>query len=318
MIREGVNILTSLTKQARMGVEFALKVTMIGRGRAGMLDFSPSAPCSWALRVPAPQAAPPSTFHLVLLSTQLFNRLFSFFFFFKSPLTSYLASCPAHFTAETYPKSVLCSPSPLRASPSKAAPPLTWTRATAAHLASASTSTSHGLFSIEQPGDFPKTHNKFNSFPAQKLLIALWINSKKSSPQPLMHKAPHDLISACLWLPPPPSLNFSSISFCVPHLPLSPTISHLLHVTQPRSAFSLLLEYTKLTAVLYSFTTWSALSPVLPLALSHHPSLPLKTASLKKPFLSSTLSEGDPVTLCHAALCTSSWYLLCLLSILIH
>ena len=71
----------------------------IGRPRAGTMDSSPSAPRSWALSAPAPQTASSqlSTWYFCPLSCSTDYFLsFLFFFFFKSPFTSCLPSCPAH------------------------------------------------------------------------------------------------------------------------------------------------------------------------------------------------------------------------------
>ena len=96
MIREDINILMSLIKGVRMGVELVLKVTVIGRPRAGTMDSSPSAPRSWALSAPAPQTASYqlTTWYFCPLSCS--TDYFLLLLFFKSPFTSCLPSCPAH------------------------------------------------------------------------------------------------------------------------------------------------------------------------------------------------------------------------------
>ena len=91
-----LHILMSLIKGVRMGVELVLKVTVIGRPRAGTMDSSPSAPRSWALSAPAPQTASSqlSTWYFCPLSCS--TDYFLLLLFFKSPFTSCLPSCPAH------------------------------------------------------------------------------------------------------------------------------------------------------------------------------------------------------------------------------
>lgn len=106
------------------------------------------------------------------------------------------------------------------------------------------------------------------------------------SPHPLSPTfsliSPHLSLSSHLPLFPTFSPHLSLFpTFCYP----SPSVSYHLQPTwyaPTRLTFLSVLEYTKLTSLLESFMTWSPLASVLPLALSHHPGLLLKTASIEK------------------------------------
>lgn len=164
MIRENI-IFSSLIREVRMRVELMLKVTMLGRDRAGLQprisSHLPSVPwcqvCS-----PTHRLSHPPSFHLVLLSTQLFNRFLFWIFICHLPHTIYiLMSCPFYFWNITQ----ICS---LSISLSKPVSPLTWTMATTAYLASSSTLTFpwSALHTALQTGGSPQTHIKFCFFPA--------------------------------------------------------------------------------------------------------------------------------------------------------
>ena len=144
----------------------------------------------------------------------------------ESDTTEQLSTAqPAHSTSKTYPRSVRFSPSPPCASLSMSASHLTWTRATAVSLASASTCTSHGLLSTQQPEGFPKHTHHILFLPCSKT-FNFFLNKLQSLHPGCSHTAPHDLISACLRLPPP------CLSSFLPSPSIFPS-SHLLHVTQP-------------------------------------------------------------------------------------
>ena len=93
--RGDINIVMSLIKGVRMGVELVLKVTVMGRPRARTMDFSPSAPRSWALSAPVPQTASSQLSIWYFCPPNCSTYCFLFFFFLITfHILFTIMSCP--------------------------------------------------------------------------------------------------------------------------------------------------------------------------------------------------------------------------------